>query len=444
MNNNEEKNETKNDDNKKYQPLKKYQPQSNYLKQCSDFYRSSSNEDRAYSSCKNKDYYQSAISFAQTNNCSFDDAMKTFNKDWDEDSWKLVELNEIDSKVGDVFTTSGKIFVVCNSHFDGKLYNDTYACSFKNSRERVCYNERTSKFMSHSGDILTTNFLRHIISFNKPGEKNRKSKGKFKKEEEEGKELWKKVTFDIEEDYEDDEEYVYMEKEKVEKVACLVCYDIHEPSGWTSMCSRKCYHVMRELHDKFEKQEVLIPDYRVVAFFTRHPDAGGHMFNEPIRIKEYIKDNKEKDKTEKVVEDEKFFVVSAGWNTGKPKPISSLFTTRPVLEIRIEEDVEETDEGNKNEEEKKEKEDVTVKEESTETKEEVEKTVLKKLNKNRKRYIIPQDFKTDDESKTAFVNAFVEYNSQEKTWSAKICNDFITGFANNIKASYDDVKEIYK
>lgn len=255
-----------------------------YLRTSSDCYRSSSDCDRTYSQTKNEAYYESAKLFCQTNVCSFDDAMKKFNPDWDEDLWKLVPLNETDSNVGDSFTTNGKIYVVCNSICDGILYNDTYTC---NSNEYVCYINKDSANLSHSGDILTTKYLRHVISF--------------------------KTSTDI------------------------------------------------------------------------------------------VNTN--------------FFTISAGWVHGRSKPISSLIATRPVLEIRTEE--KNTDENKKG------------------TNEEY----------IRKRYMIPQNFleinKEEKQESTAFLTARVEYNSETKTWKATICNDFISGFANDIESSYNDIKKLY-
>ena len=65
-------------------------------------------------------------------------------------------------------------------------------------------------------------------------------------------------------------------------------------------------------------------------------------------------------------------------------------------------------------------------------------------NKIRKRFIVPQNFLCDDNNKTAFLTARVEYNNEKKTWTATICNDFISGFANDIEASYNDIKKLYE
>jgi hypothetical protein len=111
------------------------------------------------------------ICLAQQNNYSFDEAMLTFNKDWDEDKWKNIELNESDYKVGDVFTTTGKMYIVCNSSFDGKMHNDAYKY---NDEECVSYLENTTCDMTQSGDILKTSFRTHVISFKNVNEESQK------------------------------------------------------------------------------------------------------------------------------------------------------------------------------------------------------------------------------------------------------------------------------
>jgi hypothetical protein len=75
---------------------------------------------------------------------------------------------------------------------------------------------------------------------------------------------------------------------KGEEPLCFICHESAADSGWANLCSRRCYYTMRDLHAQYESFKVDEPDVRVVVFFTHHPDGGGHMFADPVRIQEYI------------------------------------------------------------------------------------------------------------------------------------------------------------
>jgi hypothetical protein len=68
---------------------------------------------------------------------------------------------------------------------------------------------------------------------------------------------------------------------------CVACNSIFEPCGWTNLCNRGCYYTMCGLLNEYETYKVNVPDARVVEYFTRNPDGGGHSFS-PVRIFEYI------------------------------------------------------------------------------------------------------------------------------------------------------------
>lgn len=72
-----------------------------------------------------------------------------------------------------------------------------------------------------------------------------------------------------------------------ETTKCVACSSVFEAGGWTDLCNRRCYYAMCELLIGYETGQVDVPDSRVVEYFTRNPDGGGHMFS-PSRIFEYI------------------------------------------------------------------------------------------------------------------------------------------------------------
>ena len=68
---------------------------------------------------------------------------------------------------------------------------------------------------------------------------------------------------------------------------CYACGSDFDPNGWTGLCDRSCYYVMRTLLYNYESGKDEEPDDRVVAYFTSFPDGGGHSFY-PNRILSYI------------------------------------------------------------------------------------------------------------------------------------------------------------
>ena len=71
---------------------------------------------------------------------------------------------------------------------------------------------------------------------------------------------------------------------------CIACAAVvPEPSGWKDLCNRGCYYDMGELLDAYESGHVDLPDPRLVEYFTRNPDGGGHGFWNPVRIILYIR-----------------------------------------------------------------------------------------------------------------------------------------------------------
>jgi hypothetical protein len=73
------------------------------------------------------------------------------------------------------------------------------------------------------------------------------------------------------------------------KNQCLACSALYEPSGWVDLCNRRCYYDMCGILSDYESGKVSIPEDRVVRYFTKNPDSGGHWF-EPSRIFDFIAD----------------------------------------------------------------------------------------------------------------------------------------------------------
>jgi len=81
-----------------------------------------------------------------------------------------------------------------------------------------------------------------------------------------------------------------LEEEQDESFTCIACTGfVPEPSGWKDLCHRGCFYDMCNLLDAYESGRVVIPDPRVVDYFTRNPDGGGHGFGEPVRTIMYIR-----------------------------------------------------------------------------------------------------------------------------------------------------------
>lgn len=93
-----------------------------------------------------------------------------------------------------------------------------------------------------------------------------------------------------------------------------------------------------------------------------------------------------------------FYVITAPWKNNKASPIETLQITQPILEIRTE------DHGEK------------------------------------KRFIIPQDFRKSNASATACINAVICYKNNE--WSVCIHRDLIKGFAENIPLLKSEISKL--
>lgn len=96
-----------------------------------------------------------------------------------------------------------------------------------------------------------------------------------------------------------------------------------------------------------------------------------------------------------------YYVMSAPWKDFKCRPINTLTETRPVLEIRNENGA------------------------------------------NKQRFVVPQDFTTTDNLKTAFITTHIHYDHSDESWEITIKNDFITGFADDIINTIADINDLY-
>jgi hypothetical protein len=80
------------------------------------------------------------------------------------------------------------------------------------------------------------------------------------------------------------------QEEQDESFTCIACAAVvPEPSGWKDLCNRGCYYDMSGLLDAYESGRVNLPDPRLVEYFTRNPDGGGHGFGDLARIIMYIR-----------------------------------------------------------------------------------------------------------------------------------------------------------
>jgi len=71
---------------------------------------------------------------------------------------------------------------------------------------------------------------------------------------------------------------------------CIACASVVPESwGWKDLCNRGCYYTMCDLLDAYETGRVGLPDPRLVEYFTRNPDGGGHWFCDPTRTILYIR-----------------------------------------------------------------------------------------------------------------------------------------------------------
>ena len=78
------------------------------------------------------------------------------------------------------------------------------------------------------------------------------------------------------------------DKEPATVQTCMYCYKTQEYWGWVDLCSRSCYHGLTDLLNSYEKEEVSVPDRRLVRYFTKHPDPAHSFFFD--RLSQYIKE----------------------------------------------------------------------------------------------------------------------------------------------------------
>lgn len=147
----------------------------------SSAYRFSAKVDSAKQTKKCKEVEEDAHDYSKKHNVSLESAYKKLVTDYD--SWKDVEIDDVDLQVGSVL--KGKnMTICCNSLLVNGLYNDTIGVCFFNDHNDnndnkpepgnydnekkssvVTYKDRTSLHMEHSGDVRVDYGLRHIIEF---------------------------------------------------------------------------------------------------------------------------------------------------------------------------------------------------------------------------------------------------------------------------------------
>jgi hypothetical protein len=111
-----------------------------------------------------------AIKIAEECGITVDDAMAKLNPNWNDDKWKVVELEKDDLTVGQIITTSEFPGIVTNSKLKNGAYNDTLVMMVPEGKDEVTecvtYLYRSSENALHSGDIRNDKLeynLRHTI-----------------------------------------------------------------------------------------------------------------------------------------------------------------------------------------------------------------------------------------------------------------------------------------
>lgn len=76
--------------------------------------------------------------------------------------------------------------------------------------------------------------------------------------------------------------------ESKQNQTCIYCGITSTCSGWESLCNRRCYYGICDLLDLYNNDDAVVPDHRLVAYFTKYPSPH-HTFNSQ-KIHAYIKD----------------------------------------------------------------------------------------------------------------------------------------------------------
>ena len=72
------------------------------------------------------------------------------------------------------------------------------------------------------------------------------------------------------------------------KFDCIYCEKPHtDYTGFTGLCNQSCYYGITKLLDKYNNEEDLVPDSKIVKYFTKYPDTGHLYYIEKIIL--YIK-----------------------------------------------------------------------------------------------------------------------------------------------------------
>lgn len=67
-----------------------------------------------------------------------------------------------------------------------------------------------------------------------------------------------------------------IKQEKEYMYKCMYCGDCTENSGWTNLCSGRCYNKLCELKNNYEKGITEILDLRAKKYFNTVPNEGGY------------------------------------------------------------------------------------------------------------------------------------------------------------------------
>ena len=140
---------------------------------------------------------------------------------------------------------------------------------------------------------------------------------------------------------------------------------------------------------------VLSKDGKVATFLEKHCNVITHSGDKYTEygLKHTITFTPENDK------EQYFYVITAPWKNSQASPIETLQVTQPILEIRTEDQEE------------------------------------------KKRFIIPQDFREKDNNITACINAVICYKNNE--WSVCIHRNLIKGFAENIPLLKSEIAKLF-
>ena len=133
-------------------------------------YRHSSKLERSYTQDIYEHHKAAAIEIAEKCGITVDEAMEKLNPNWNDDKWKVIELEKDDLTVGQIITTSEFPGIVTNSKLENGAYNDTIVMMIPDDKDKktdcVTYLSRSSENAFHSGDIRNDHLaynLRHTI-----------------------------------------------------------------------------------------------------------------------------------------------------------------------------------------------------------------------------------------------------------------------------------------